>query len=312
MYDLAGRRVWIAGATGMVGRALARRLADEACELVEPPARIDLRDQAAAFAWIETTRPDCIFLAAARVGGIIANRDHPAEFLYDNLMIQANVVEGARRAGTSCLILIGSSASYPVAAAQPIAESALLTGALDPNHEGYSIAKIAGIKLCQSYRRQYGCRFIAVQPTNLYGPNDNFDAQGSHVLAALIRKAHEAKLNASDGFELWGTGTPLREFLFVDDLADALVFLARKYDSNEPINIGSGEEMSIADLARLVAETVGFSGGITFDPGKPDGVARKAIDSRRLNAMGWHAHTRLVEGLAATYQWYLEVGPSRI
>ncbi|MEG3179128.1 GDP-L-fucose synthase family protein [Sphingomonas sp. LT1P40] len=311
MFKLAGSRVWIAGATGMVGRALTRRLASEQCELVAPPARIDLRDQHAAFAWIASARPDFIFLAAARVGGILANRDRPAEFLYDNLVIQANVIEGARRAKVSRLVAIGSSASYPAEAAQPISESALLTGPLDPAHEGYSIAKIAGIKLCQTYRRQYGCHFIATQPTNLYGPHDNFDAEGSHVLAGLMRKAHEAKLASAGSFELWGSGKPLREFLYVDDFANALVFLAQRYDGEEPVNVGSGEEVSIADLARLVADVVGFSGGLTLDATRPDGVQRKALDSSRLSALGWRPATLLTRGLKETYRWYCNEGPGR-
>ncbi len=311
MFDLAGSRVWIAGATGMVGRALTRRLTSENCDLIAPLARIDLRDQGATFAWIESARLDCIFLAAARVGGILANRDRSAEFLYDNLIIQANVIEGARRAGVTRLIAIGSSASYPAAASQPISESALLTGPLDPAHEGYSIAKIAGIKLCQNYRRQYGCRFIATQPTNLYGPHDNFDPVGSHVLAGLMRKAHDAKLAEAGSFELWGSGRPLREFLHVDDFADALVFLARTYEGEEAINVGSGEEVSIADLAHLIANVVGFQGGFTFDATRPDGVLRKALDTGHLTALGWRASTPLAKGIADTYRWYRANGPGR-
>ncbi|WP_353204023.1 GDP-L-fucose synthase [Sphingomonas sp.] len=306
VFPLTGKRVWVAGHRGMVGRALVRRLLGEGCTIVSPETRVDLRDQAATFAWIDSAKIDLIFLAAAKVGGIAANDAFPGEFLYDNLMIEANVIEGARRAGVAKLVFLGSSCIFPQLAAQPMAESALLTGPLEPTNEWYAIAKIAGLKLCAAYRRQYGCDFISAQPTNLYGPFDNFDLESSHVLPALMRKAHEAKLAGAAAMTVWGSGTPLREFLHVDDLADALVFLAQTYSAEEFVNIGTGDEVSIADLARHVADAVGFTGDLVFDASRPDGTPRKLVDTTKLNGLGWHPSVPLNQGTPAVYRWFLE------
>nr|WP_272627909.1 GDP-L-fucose synthase [Sphingomonas sp. QA11] len=306
LFSLTGRRVWVAGERGMVGRAIVRRLASERCEIVTAAARVDLRDQAATFAWMAANPADLIFLAAAKVGGISANDRLPAEFLYDNMMIEANVIEGARRTGAAKLLFLGSSCIYPKHAEQPMREDALLTGVLEPTNQWYAIAKIAGIMLAQSYRRQYGCDYISAQPTNLYGPFDNFDLQGSHVLPALIRKAHEARLANAMTLPVWGSGAPLREFLHVDDLADALVFLAKHYSGEEIVNVGSGEEISIGDLARMVGDIVGFRGDTVFDTSKPDGTMRKLVDTGKLNGLGWNAHRPLQEGIADTYRWLLD------
>ncbi|MGH6615994.1 GDP-L-fucose synthase family protein [Sphingomonas sp.] len=308
MFDLTGKKIWVAGERGMVGRAIIRRLAGEGCIIVSPETRIDLRDQAATFAWMAANPVDLIFLAAAKVGGIAANNDRPGEFLYDNLMIETNVIEGARRTGVAKLVFLGSSCIFPKMAAQPMAESALLTGPLEPTNQWYAIAKIAGLKLCEAYRRQYGCDFISAQPTNLYGPFDNFDLESSHVLPALMRKAHEAKLAGADILSVWGSGTPLREFLHVDDLADALVFLARSYSEDEFVNIGTGDEVSIADLAHLVANTVGFRGKVAFDATRPDGTPRKLVDTTKLNALGWKPSISLNQGIADVYGWFLDNG----
>jgi GDP-L-fucose synthase len=306
LFSLAGKRVWVAGERGMVGRAIVRRLASEQCEIVSTTTRIDLRDQAATFAWMAANPVDLIFLAAAKVGGIAANDTLPGEFLYDNMMIEANVIEGARRTGAAKLVFLGSSCIYPKHADQPMREDALLTGPLEPTNQWYAIAKIAGIMLAQSYRRQYGCDYISAQPTNLYGPFDNFDLQGSHVLPALLRKAHEARLDGAATLPVWGSGAPLREFLHVDDLADALVFLAKTYSGEEIVNVGSGEEISIGDLALMVADVVGFRGETVFDATKPDGTMRKLVDTGKLNALGWKAHRPLREGVADTYRWFLD------
>ncbi|MGY4396585.1 GDP-L-fucose synthase [Sphingomonas sp. UYAg733] len=308
-FDLKGKKIWVAGERGMVGRAIIRRLASEGCTIVTPDTRIDLRDQMATFAWMAANPVDLIFLAAAKVGGIAANSDRPGEFLYDNLMIETNVIEGARRTGVAKLVFLGSSCIFPKMAAQPMAESALLTGPLEPTNQWYAIAKIAGLKLCEAYRRQYGCDFISAQPTNLYGPFDNFDLESSHVLPALMRKAHEAKLAGADTLSVWGSGTPLREFLHVDDLADALVFLARSYSGDEFVNIGTGDEVSIADLAHLVAEAVGFQGQVAFDATRPDGTPRKLVDTTKLNGLGWKPSVPLGAGVAQVYRWFLDNGP---
>ena len=306
-FDLAGRRVWVAGHRGMVGQALVRRLAREGCELIEAPRdRVDLRRQGAVEAWMGEARPDLIFVAAAKVGGIHANDTRPAEFLYDNLMIEANIIEAARHAGTSKLVFLGSSCIYPKMAPQPIREDALLTGPLEPTNEWYAVAKIAGIKLCQAYRQQYGLDFISAQPTNLYGPFDNFDLTSSHVLPALIRKAHEAKLADAADFTIWGSGTPQREFLHVDDLADALVFLAKEYSGAEIVNVGSGQEVSIGDLAELVGRVVGFDGRIIRDSSKPDGTPRKRLDTGKLESLGWQASIGLEQGIQEVYRWFVE------
>ena len=307
-FDLAGKRIWVAGERGMVGRAIVRRLAGENCVIVSPPERVDLRVQSSTFAWIAEARVDLIFLAAAKVGGIAANAAFPGEFLYDNLMIETNVIEGARRAGVSKLVFLGSSCIFPKMAPQPIPESALLTGPLEPTNQWYAIAKIAGLKLCEAYRHQYGCDFISAQPTNLYGPFDNFDLESSHVLPALIRKAHEAKLIGASALPVWGSGRPLREFLHVDDLADALVFLATNYSADGFVNIGSGAEVSIAELARIVAEAVGFVGTLRFDAERPDGTPRKRLDTSLLDSLAWKSSVPLKDGIADAYAWFLKNG----
>lgn len=303
-FDLAGCRIFIAGHGGMVGRALERRLAREDCRLLTAGrAELDLRRQQDVEAWMAANAPDVVYLAAARVGGIHANDAYPAEFVYDNLMIEANVVEAARRSGVRKLVFLGSSCIFPRDAPQPMTEAALLTGPLEPSNQWYAVAKIAGIKLVQAYRRQYGCDFIAVQPTNLYGPFDNFDLETSHVIPAILRKAHEAATEGGD-LTIWGSGSPLREFLHVDDLADALVFLTKHYSDEGIVNVGSGDELSIHDLAYLIAEIVQFKGEIVFDRSKPDGTPRKTVDTARLDALGWRARTPLREGLVETYAWF--------
>ena len=311
-YPLAGKRIWIAGHRGMVGSALARRLAGEDCEIIVAGREaVDLRRQAEVEAWMAASRPDAIFLAAAKVGGILANDSYPADFLFDNLMIQANVVDAAYRHGVGKLLIIGSSAVYPPLAPQPMAESALLTGPLEPTHQWYATAKIAGIKLGQAYRRQHGCDFISALPTNLYGPGDNFDLNSSHVLPALIRKAHQAKVAGDASFTIWGSGAPRREFLHVDDCADALVHLMKTYSDPEHVNVGSGEDIPILDLARLVAEVVGFGGEVITDPSKPDGPMRKLMAADKLRAGGWTPKIGLKDGIAGVYRWFLESPAAR-
>jgi GDP-L-fucose synthase len=305
VFPLAGKRVWVAGHRGMVGSALVRRLAREGCEvLTADRAALDLRRQAETEAWMADAKPEAVFLAAARVGGIAANDARPGEFLHDNLAIQTNVIEGARRTGVAKLVFLGSSCIYPKFAPQPIPEEALLTGPLEPTNEWYAIAKIAGLKLCQAYRRQYGCDFISAMPTNLYGPGDNFDLEASHVLPALIRKAVEAKAHGLPEMAVWGTGTPKREFLHVDDCADALVHLMKTYSGELHINVGSGEEVTIAELARLVGEAAGFRGAIAFDASRPDGTPRKLLDSSRLRELGWRPRVDLRTGVVETVQWF--------
>ena len=289
----------------MVGRAIVRRLAGEGVVLVSPETRIDYRRQADVEAWMEQARPQVVFLAAARVGGILANDTAPAEFLYDNLMIEANLIEAARRTGVEKLVFAGSSCIYPRDAAQPMAEEALLSGPLEPTNQWYAVAKIAGIKLTQAYRRQYGCNFISAQPTNLYGPFDNFDLAASHVIPALMRKAHEAAGRGDAQLTVWGSGKPLREFLHVDDLADALVFLAKSYSGEEIVNVGSGEEVSIADLARQIAQMASLKAQLVFDSTKPDGTMRKLVDVSRLTALGWSGARPLAQGIAETYEWFV-------
>lgn len=306
LFSLAGKRVYVAGHRGMVGSAVVRRLAREDCEVLVAPREVDLRDQAATRAWVEGNRPDVMVVAAAKVGGILANDSYPADFLYDNLMIEANLIEAAHRADVGKLLFLGSSCIYPKLAPQPIAEESLLTGPLEPTNEWYAIAKIAGIKLCQAYRRQHGRDFISAMPTNLYGPGDNFDLQSSHVMPALIRKAHEAKLAGSPSIVMWGTGSPRREFLHVDDMADACVFLLRHYSGEGHVNVGSGSDITIAELTAMVARIVGFAGMIEQDLTKPDGTPRKLMDSGRLAAMGWKPAVALEEGIAGAYRWFLE------
>lgn len=306
LFALEGKRIWVAGHRGMVGSALVRLLAKENCDvLIANRDDVDLRDQRATRQWLSDQKPDVVIIAAARVGGIAANSASPVAFLYDNLMIEANIIEGAARTGVEKLLFLGSTCIYPREAPQPIDEEALLSGPLEKTNEWYAIAKIAGIKLCQAYRQEQGLDFISALPTNLYGPGDNYDLETSHVLPALLRKAHEAKINNADALVIWGTGTPLREFLHVDDLAAALVYLLRNYSGPMPINVGSGEELTIADLARLVCKTVGFEGPLTFDPSRPDGTPRKLANLSRLHALGWNNARPLSQGLQQTYQDYL-------
>lgn len=306
-FALRGRRVWVAGHNGMVGAALVRRLASEGCEILTASrAEVDLSRQAETEAWIAAHRPEAVFLAAAKVGGILANSSAPADFLYENLMIEANVLRASASAGIAKLLFLGSSCIYPREAAQPITEEALLTGPLEPTNEAYAIAKIAGIKLAAALRAQHDCDFISAMPTNLYGPGDNFDLTSSHVLPALIRKAHEAKVSGAESLTIWGTGAPRREFLHVDDCADALVHMMRAYSGTGHLNVGCGEDIAIVDLARLVAAVVGFSGEIVTDPSRPDGAPRKLLDVSRLAELGWRARIALSEGIAATYRWYLD------
>ena len=309
-FSLSGKRIYVAGHRGMVGQALVRRLGQEDCEVLTAPRSLDLRDQAATNDWFADNRPDGAIIAAAKVGGILANDSHPAQFLYDNLMIAANTLEAARQSDVAKLLFLGSSCIYPKHAEQPMREEALLTGPLEPTNEWYAIAKIAGIKLCASYRREYGCDFISAMPTNLYGPGDNYDLATSHVLPALLRKAHEAKEAGADSVTIWGSGEPLREFLHVDDLADACIFLLQNYSGETHVNVGSGEEIAIADLARLAADAVGFEGAIVTDPSKPDGTPRKLMDSGRLTALGWQARISLAEGIASAYADFLDRHPA--
>ena len=304
-FNLAGKRIWVAGHTGMVGSALVRRLAPEGCDLVTVDrGAVDLRRQSDVEAWLEKANPDGVFLAAARVGGIYANDTHPAEFLYDNLAIEANVIEASRRAGVKKLMLLGSSCIYPKLATQPMDEDQLLTGPLEPTNEWYAVAKIAGVKMCQAYRLQYGCNFISVMPTNLYGQGDNFDLTQSHVIPGLMRRMHEAKLAGAAEVAVWGTGAAKREFLHVDDMADACVHLFQHYGQPAHVNIGTGEDISIAALSAMVKEVVGYQGELVFDPGKPDGTPRKLLDVNRLHELGWRHKIGLRQGLAATYRWF--------
>ena len=307
IFPLHGNKVFVAGHKGMLGSAVVRRLASENCEiLTRDRATLDLRRDDAVRRFLRAEKPDAVILAAAKVGGIFANASAPATFLADNLAIQQAVIEGAFEAEVSKLLFLGSSCIYPKHAPQPITEDALLTGPLEPTNEPYAIAKIAGIKLCAAHRKQHGADFISVMPTNLYGPNDNFDLETSHVLPALIRKAHEARLAGDKSLTIWGTGSPRREFLHVDDCADAVVHLLKTYSDEMHINVGTGEDLTIIDLARLVAESVGFAGAIETDPSKPDGTPRKLLSVERLHAMGWAPRIPLREGIASTYAWYRE------
>lgn len=300
-------RVFVAGHGGLVGSAVMRRLAAGGFTDVVTASRkeLDLRDQAAVTSWFEQNRPDYVLLVAGTVGGILANSTRPAEFIYDNMMIHGTVVHAAHLTGTRKLLYLGSSCIYPRNATQPITEEELLTGPLEPTNEWYAIAKIAGIKLCQAYRRQYGSDFISAMPTNLYGPNDNFDLSSSHVLPALIRKFHDAKVAGLNEVEIWGTGTPMREFLHVDDLADACVHLMDHYSDDSHINVGTGIDITIRDLAMQIRDIVHPSAELNFDTTKPDGTPRKVLDTSRLTATGWSPSTSLAEGIAATYQWFL-------
>ena len=307
IYPLSGKRIFVAGHRGMVGSAVVRRLQKIDCEILTVTHKeVDLRRQAETEAWLAANKPDTVFVAAATVGGILANDTRPAEFLYDNMMIEANVIEGARRIGVKKLLFLGSSCIYPRLAPQPMKEEHLLTGALEPTNQWYAIAKIAGLKLCAAYRREYGSDFISAQPTNLYGPGDTFDLQASHVIPALLAKTHRAKITNAAEVEIWGTGKPRREFLHVDDLADGLVFLMERYSDESHVNIGWGEDVSIAELATLIAEIVGFKGRLRYATDKPDGTPRKLLDVSMLNGMGWQPKIGLREGLTDAYRWFVE------
>jgi GDP-L-fucose synthase len=301
-------RIFVAGHRGLVGSAIVRRLEELGYEniLVATRDQLDLRDQAAVNYWFRANRPEYVYLVAGTVGGILANSTRPAEFIYDNMMIHATVVQASHEFGTKKLLYLGSSCIYPREADQPITEAALLTAPLEPTNEAYAIAKIAGIKLCQSYRRQYQDNFISAMPTNLYGPNDNFDLTSSHVLPAMIRKFHEAKLEGRREVEIWGTGSPRREFLHVDDLASACVFLMDNYEDEEHINVGTGEDLTIRALAELIGSVVHPDAELVFDTSKPDGTPRKLLDVGKLFGLGWRPQIPLEEGIRSTYQWFLE------
>ncbi|MDA9389907.1 GDP-L-fucose synthase [Bradyrhizobium sp. USDA 3311] len=304
-FELTGKSVYVAGHRGMVGGALLRRLAREDVRLLTVARNeLDLCNQAAVFDWFAKVRPQVVFLAAAKVGGIVANNTLRAEFIYDNIAIAANVIHAAHQNGVEKLMFLGSSCIYPKLAAQPLREDAVLTGPLEPTNEPYAIAKIAGIKMAEAYRSQYGCDFISVMPTNLYGPGDNYHPEYSHVVAALIRRFHEAKLAGAKSVAVWGTGTPRREFLYVDDMADACVHLMKTYSGAELINIGTGEDITIAEFARVVASVVGYRGEISFDTSRPDGTPRKLLDVGRLAQLGWTARTPLADGVKRAYEAY--------
>ena len=312
-YTLQNKRVWVAGDRGLVGSALVRRLQREGCEIVTAPRdQVDLRRPDQTEQWMAAAKPQAVFLAAARVGGIYANDTRPAEFIYDNLMIQSNVVEASRRVGVEKLMLLGSSCIYPRLAPQPIPESALLTGPLEPTNQWYAIAKIAGLMTGQAYRRQYGCDFISVMPSNLYGPGDNFDLMQSHVVPALIVKAHNAKLASASHIDVWGTGKVRREFLYVDDAADGMVYFMQNYSDEKIVNLGPGSDVPIREVVQLVCDVVGFKGQLRFDTSKPDGTPRKMVDTSYAESLGWRAKTSLQQGLEETYRWFLDnVGTQR-
>ena len=312
LFPLAGKRIWVAGHRGMVGSAIVRRLESEDCEILTVGRNeVDLKNQAQTAAYVADQKPDGIFLAAAKVGGILANDQFPADYLYDNLLIETNIIGAAHQAGVEKLLFLGSSCIYPKFAPQPIQEDSLLTGPLEPTNEWYAIAKIAGIKLAQAFRKQHGRDFISAMPTNLYGPGDNFDLNSSHVLPAFIRKAHEAKLRGDPEIVMWGTGTPRREFLHADDCADALVHLMKVYSGHEHVNVGSGSDVTIKELLELVCRVVGYEGRLAHDLSKPDGTPRKLMSADKLRALGWQPRIALEEGVRATYRWFQENGVQR-
>jgi len=305
-FQLKNRKVYVAGHRGMVGSALVRRLKSEDCTIqTAPRSEVDLRDQSAVNAWFAANKPEVVFLAAGKVGGIVANNLLRGEFIYDNLMIAATVINAAHVHDVKKLMFLGSSCIYPRFAHQPIREDSMLTGELEPTNEPYAIAKIAGIKMAESYRRQYGRDFISVMPTNLYGEGDNYHPEYSHVVAALIRRIHEAKVTGAPEVVVWGTGTPRREFMFVDDLADACVFLMKNYSEEELVNIGTGEDITIADFARVVADAAGYQGKLVFDTSRPDGMPRKLMNVERLGKLGWRATTELNRGIKYAYDAYV-------
>ncbi len=307
IFDIARKKIWIAGETGMVGCALLERLKSENCQILSVPhSELDLCDQKQTYDWLAENKPDVVIMAAAKVGGIGANMAEPASFLHENLAMAQNVIHGAYQAGVQKLLYLGSSCIYPRLAEQPMKEEALMSGALEATNEAYALAKIAGLKLCQYYREQYGCDYISAMPTNLYGAHDHFDAEKSHVIPALILKIYQAKINNDKKIVLWGTGNPLREFLYVDDLADALIYILKYYSTDEPINIGSGQEISIRSLAELISDIIGYQGEIEFDTSKPDGTPRKLLDCSKLTELGWKSEKTLKQGLIVSYKWFLE------
>jgi GDP-L-fucose synthase len=307
MYSLGGKRIWVAGHNGMVGRAVVRALEKHDCKiLIAARDELDLTRQGEVEVWLANNKPDAVIVCAARVGGILANDIYPADFIYDNLMIEANIIHASHKNRVEKLLFLGSSCIYPKNAPQPMNEAALLEGALEPTNEWYAVAKIAGIKLCQAYRKQHGADFISAMPTNLYGPHDNFDLETSHVIPALMRKCHQAKLNGSIDMEVWGSGKVMREFLHVDDCAAAIVFLMENYSDMAHVNIGTGADVTITELAESIKEVIGFSGELKFDASKPDGTPRKLLDVSKINTLGWQHQINLDDGLAATYGWFSE------
>ncbi len=305
-YEITDKSVWVAGHEGMVGSALCRRLVSDNCVVLTVPKRmLDLRSQPMVNEWISQNKPDAIIVAAAKVGGIAANSDNPAEFFYDNIMISTNIMHSAYKNNTERLLFLGSSCIYPKNAEQPIKEAALLSGALEQTNEAYALAKIAGLKMAQYYRTQYGSDFISAMPCNLYGVGDKYDEKNSHVIPALIMKAHRAKIDGDKTLSIWGSGVPLREFLYVDDLADALIYVLKNYSGEEHINVGSSQEISIKNLAEIICDIVGFNGELIFDASKPDGTYRKVMDNNRLSEIGWKAKTSLKDGLVKCYEEFL-------